>query len=166
MSLPGLDVEWIKAKSDTGARSSSLHAFDLETFERDGQRWVRFEIHPWQRSINDARVVEVPMADERAVKSSSGRAQLRPVIRTVLRINGIETEIDLTLTRRDEMGFRMLLGREALRGRFVVDPGRSYLTGRPPRAVHLLNRAPDDPESLDDTGPLDGDVDHDEDDDQ
>lgn len=141
VGLPSLGVDWVKAKSDTGARSSSLHAFDLEHFERADAPWVRFEIHPWQRSKADAVVAEAPLADERHVKSSSGTMQHRPVIRTALALGSRAVEVDLTLTRRDEMGFRMLLGREAMRGRVVVDPGASYLLGRPPVEVRRSNRA-------------------------
>lgn len=145
VGLPELGTEWIKCKVDTGARSSSLHAFDIELFERGGVRWVRFEVHPWQGSATDAMPAEALLADLRSVKSSSGQSEERPVIRSRVAIAGQEHEIDLTLTLRDEMGFRMLLGREALRRRFLVDPGSSYLTGRPPLEVQEANRwAPDE----------------------
>jgi hypothetical protein len=140
VQLPSLDVPWIKVKVDTGARTSSLHAFGLKEFERDGERWVRFVVHPWQGSREGAVTVEAPLVDNRAVKSSSGVAEPRPVIRVPLSISGETFDVDLTLTRRDEMGFRMLLGREALRGRYVVDPGRSYLAAVPPRDVRQRNR--------------------------
>jgi hypothetical protein len=142
LSLPELGAEWIKAKVDTGARSSSLHAFGIETDLRAGQTWVRFEIHPWQHSSRSPLVAEAPVLEFRDVKSSSGTVQHRPVIRTLLRLGAIERPIELTLTRRDEMGFRMLLGREALRGQFLVDPGRSFLCGRPPIEVVRANRRP------------------------
>ena len=83
---------------------------------------------------------EAPIADLRSVKSSSGKSELRTVIRSLVSLGGVEHEIDLTLTRRDEMGFRMLLGREALRRVYLVDPGRSYLAGRPPSNVRRANR--------------------------
>lgn len=140
VALPGLDVEWIKAKVDTGARSSSLHAFGLTAFERDGTEWVRFSIHPWQRSAAGSIDAEVPVHEWRSVRSSSGESELRPVIRTPLRFGDAMHEIDLTLARRDQMGFRMLVGREAVRRRFVVDPARSYLSGKPPRSVVVANR--------------------------
>lgn len=130
--LPDLDVGWVKAKVDTGARSSSLHAFDLVHFERDGAPWVRFDVHPKQRKATDAVTVEAPLFDTRSVKSSSGVAETRPVIQTTLRLGGVERVIELTLTRRDDMGFRMLVGREALRGAFVVEPDRSFVAGTPP----------------------------------
>ncbi|MFT4623971.1 MAG: putative deacylase [Myxococcota bacterium] len=130
--LPDLGGDWVKAKVDTGARSSSLHAFDLEPFERDGEQWLRFAVHPSGKDADEHRWVEAKLLETRAVKSSTGVSEDRPVIRTALAVGSIRRTIDLTLTRRDEMGFRMLLGREALRGAFEVDPGRSFLTGLPP----------------------------------
>lgn len=139
--MPDWSVPYIKAKVDTGARTSSLHAFALERFDRDGDVWVRFEVHPWQRSAASGVRAEARVVDERIVKSSSGDGELRPVVSTVVGIAGVDTTIELTLARRDQMGFRMLLGRQALRRRFLVDPGRSYLGGRPPRDVRRQNRA-------------------------
>lgn len=127
VALPDLGVERIKAKVDTGARTSALHAFRIEGFERDGRPWARFDVHPNQRSTAGAIVSEAPLVDRRAVRSSSGRAEHRWVVRTTLEIGGVRWPIELTLTRRDAMGFRMLLGRQALRGRALVDPGRSWL---------------------------------------
>lgn len=140
MGLPDWDVAFVKAKLDTGARTSSLHAFDLHTYDVDGCEWVRFEIHPWQRSTNDQVTARAPVVAWRSVKSSSGRADDRPVVSTSLSIAGTTVDAEVTLTRRDEMGFRMLIGREALRSRFVVDPGVSYRGGRPPRDVRQRNR--------------------------
>lgn len=150
VGLPGLGVPWIKAKLDTGARSSSIHAFDIEEFSRDGVPWVRFAIHPWQRSAADTVVTELPVHDRRTVRSSSGHTDLRYVVRVDIELVGTTVSAELTLTRRDQMGFRMLIGREALRGRrapdeaprpeILVDPGRSYLGGRPPRATRRRNR--------------------------
>lgn len=127
VALPDLGISAVKAKVDTGARSSSLHAYDVRYVRRGGHRYVRFDAHPVQR--NDRRIVhcEAPLHDERYVRSSNGKRELRPVIRTTCAIDGREWAIDLTLTSRDTMGFRMLLGREAIRGRFIVDAGRSYL---------------------------------------
>ena len=140
VSLPDWGVAHLKAKIDTGARTSSLHAFDLEWFDRDGAPWVRFEIHPWQRSTADAVVAEAAVASTRDVRSSSGEIGHRPVVHAPLTIAGTTVGAEITLTRRDEMGFRMLVGREAIRRRFLVDPGVSYLGGRPPREVRLRNR--------------------------
>lgn len=143
IALPDWGVTHLKAKIDTGARTSSLHAFDLEWFDRVGHPWVRFEIHPWQRSITDSIIVEAPAVATRDVKSSSGVVDHRPVVHTTLVLAGHPVGAEITLTRRDEMGFRMLVGREALRHRFVVDPGVSYLGGRPDKAVRRRNRRND-----------------------
>ena len=141
VTLPDAGVPWIKAKIDTGARTSSIHAFDVETFRRRGAPWVRFVLHPIQRDTTETVPVEAPLVDERLVRNSGGRAEHRPVIRTAVRFLGATWPIELTLARRDVMGFRMLLGREALRGRFVVDPGRSYLGGRPARHLRARPRS-------------------------
>jgi hypothetical protein len=133
VALPDLGVTRVKAKIDTGARSSALHAFDLEHFRRRGHDMVRFAIHTLQRSNKRVIVAEAEMMDERIVRSSNGVNALRPVILTRVELLGESWPIELTLASRDEMGFRMLLGRQALRGRFLIDPGRSYLTGRPPK---------------------------------
>lgn len=130
VALPDFDVT-IKAKVDTGAASASLHAFDLERFSRDGVDMARFDIHPRQRSAQGAVTVEAEVVDERHVRNPGGRTEIRPVIRTKMRWAEIVWEADINLTRRDEMGFRMLLGRKALKNRFIVDPGRSFLGGRP-----------------------------------
>ena len=142
VALPDLDVEWMKAKVDTGARSSALHAYDVSVVDRDGLEHASFEIHPWQRSDLDARRVELPIIDRRTVRSSTGHEEERLVVRTTLRIVGLDVDAELTLTNRDEMGFRMLVGREALRGSVLVDPGRSYLGPRPTRALRRRNRTP------------------------
>lgn len=138
--LPGLGVNNVKAKLDTGARTSALHAFDLTEFEQDGAEWVRFSVHPWQRSAEDAVFVECPVHDRRVVRSSTGHAQERIVILTDLKLVGRKITTEITLTRRDEMGFRLLIGREALRQGFVVDASHSYLGGRPTRRVRRRNR--------------------------
>jgi len=131
VSLPELGIPSIKAKVDTGARSSSLHAYDVKQFERDGSTWVRFHVHPVQRSTKEAATAEAIVFDWRSVRSSSGKATFRPVIVTNLELLGATWQIELTLANRDEMGFRMLLGREAFRSRFLVDAGKSYYGGHP-----------------------------------
>jgi hypothetical protein len=128
--LPELNVPSIKAKIDTGARTSALHAFEVELFQREGVRMVRFKIHPEQRSLHPTIPAEAELVDERAVRSSSGRSEMRPVIRTTARLFEVDFPLEVTLTSRDAMGFRMLVGRQALRKRFVVDPARSYVGGR------------------------------------
>jgi hypothetical protein len=138
IALPRLGVDRIKVKIDTGARTSALHAFDLEQFERDGARWVRFRIHPSQRDETISIPVEVPIVDERWIRSSSGHAELRPVIETELQLEDERWPIEVSLTRRDVMGFRMLLGRQALKGRVFVHPGRSYLARKGLREVEVV----------------------------
>ncbi len=133
VSLPELGVAAIKAKVDTGARSSSLHAYDLEFFERDGCALVRFGICPLQRTRYGSVVAEAEILEHRLVKSSTGHARTRPVIVTPVGLLGVRWPIEVTLARRDQMGFRLLLGREAVRNRLLVDSGRSYYGGRPPR---------------------------------
>ncbi len=128
VALPDLGVDRIKVKVDTGARSSSLHAFDLEDFTRKGEGWVRFKVHPIQHSSRGTVEVEAAVLERRSVRSSSGHEAMRPVIATAVELGGERWTIELTLTRRDAMGFRMLLGRQAVRGRCLVDPGRSFLT--------------------------------------
>ena len=140
MSLPDLGVDWIKAKIDTGARTSALHAFEISEFERDGEPWVRFKVKPWQDSQEDARVVECRIHDRRAVRSSSGHKQNRIVVKLRLILAGREVVAEVTLSNRDKMGFRMLIGREALRRGFVVDPARSFLGGRAPKEARRRNR--------------------------
>ena len=132
VALPDLGVDGVKAKVDSGARSSSLHAYGLEEFERDGRPWVRFEIHPLQRTSRMGVVAEAELHERRIVRNpgGGGREELRPVIVTMLELAGQRWPIELTLTRRDAMGFRMLLGRQAVRRRFVIDPGRSFVTGK------------------------------------
>jgi hypothetical protein len=131
IALPELGIKQIKAKVDTGARSSALHAFNLETFQQDGHEMVRFTVHPMQRSGDKAVVTEAKVLEYRSVRSSGGQQTRRPVILTLVQLLGLTWQIELTLAARDEMGFRMLLGREAIRRQMVVDPGRSYLNGRP-----------------------------------
>lgn len=130
IALPELDIERIKVKVDTGARSSSLHAYDLERFEEEGRPFVRFNVHPVQRDSRTTVSARAELVDRRSVRSSSGAETLRPVIQTEVVFQDQRWAIELTLTRRDDMGFRMLLGRQAVRGRFLVDPGRSFVGGR------------------------------------
>lgn len=137
--LDALSVPWIKAKIDTGARTSSLHAFDLVAFEVGGQEWVRFAIHPWQANAEGAVTVELPVHDVRQVRSSSGHAETRYVVLVQVGLGGRAVDAEVTLTDRDEMGFRMLIGREALVQGYLVDPSVSYAGGRPARAVRRLN---------------------------
>jgi Uncharacterized protein conserved in archaea len=140
VSLPGLGVPWIKAKLDTGARSSALHAFDIEVFPSPEGDRVRFRVRQWQADQGDDVVVECPVLDRRLVRSSSGHAEERVVVVLDVELFGRTVSAEVTLSNRDEMGFRMLIGREALRQGFLVDPARSFIGPRPPRAVRRQNR--------------------------
>ncbi len=143
VGLPDLDIPWIKAKIDTGARSSALHAVDLELVAGAGDGGTdlaRFLVQPWQRSADDAVKVSLPVVDTRTVRSSNGVAERRPVVRTTLRVGERVVPFEVTLTARDQMGFRLLIGRQTLRGLATVDPERSFVAGRPPRAVRAANR--------------------------
>ncbi len=133
VALPDLGIKMIKVKVDTGARSSSLHAFDLHEFERNGEPWVRFKVHPVQRNTKRTVSAEAKILDKRSIRSSSGKASMRPVIATSVRLLGSVFVAEVTLANRDEMGFRMLLGREAFRNSFLVDAGGSYYSGKPKR---------------------------------
>lgn len=140
VSLPGTGIDWIKAKVDTGARSSSLHAFDIVECERDGSPWVRFLIRPWQDSHEDITEVEYPIHDRRLVRSSSGHSEERVVIVMQIVVAGRSVTAEVTLTNRDEMGFRMLLGRGTLRQGFIIDPALSFVGGRAPKHTRHRNR--------------------------
>ena len=131
LALPDFGVKRIKAKVDTGARSSSLHASEIEEIVVEGRTFVQFQIHPLQRSLKKSALVRAPLIEYRTVRSSIGEAQERPVVLTSVQLMSQRWEIELTLANRTEMGFRMLLGREAVRGRFLVDPGNSYIAGPP-----------------------------------
>jgi hypothetical protein len=133
VAMPDLGVTEVKAKVDTGADNSSLHAFNIERFSDSGIEKVRFEIHPRQRKKRPSIECLAEVVGERRVKNPGGRAEVRPVIRTTLIVAGQELEALVNLTTRDEMTFRMLLGRRTVRQHFVVDPGRSYLGARPSR---------------------------------
>lgn len=140
MALPELGVPWIKAKLDTGARSSAIHASEICEIDDDGVPAVQFGIHPWQGSDDDAVTVRLPVLDRRTVRSSNGQSEERLVVPMTLRLLGHDLATEVTLSNRDEMGFRLLIGREALRSRIAVDSGHSYLGGRPPLPIRRRNR--------------------------
>ena len=129
LTLPELGLPRIRTKVDTGARSSALHATNIERFDRNGETWVRFATQPNRRS-DDAFVCEALMLDERWITDSGGHRALRPVIKTTLEMAGQQWPIEVSLGPRDTMKFRMLLGRTAMRGRLTVDPACSFLLGR------------------------------------
>lgn len=128
-SFPSLSIPAIKARVDSGAKTSSLHAFNIHAFSRNGQAWVSFEVHPIQNDRKTTVRCESPVIDRRYVKSSSGNREKRYVISAPVQIGGDIWEIELTLTNRDAMGYRMLLGREAMSGRMLVDPAASFCLG-------------------------------------
>lgn len=130
LALPKLGVAEIKAKLDTGARTSALHAFDIEPFRRKGADWVRFAIHPLQREDRASIPTEAKVVDVRGVTNSGGRTERRFFIETTILLGGEAWPIEIGLANRDDMGFRMLLGRTAMKDRLFVDPTRSFLIGK------------------------------------
>lgn len=128
--LPDLDVEKIKVKLDTGAKTSSLHAFELSTFTHMGEEWLRFDVHPLQDNDLITHTCVSPIVDYRWITSSSGHSQKRFIIQTTLKLGEFSSLIELSLANRDEMGFRMLVGRNALKSRILVDPSHSFLLSR------------------------------------
>lgn len=130
LALPDLGVYKIKVKVDTGARTSAIHAFQVDPFERDGRTWVRFGLHPRQGDTDIVLWCEAEVIDERNVTDSGGHTERRYVIRTRLQMGGRTWPVEVTLTNRDNMLFRMLLGRTAMTaGNIIVNPTRSFLTG-------------------------------------
>ena len=127
VTLPDLCSHPMNAKIDTGARTSALHAFALTVDDLGDGAIAHFVVQPHQNSAEDAVEVAAPVDSFRSVRSSNGREEIRPVITIDAQIGDIMLPLEVTLTARDHMGFRMLLGRAAIRRRFLVDPGRSYL---------------------------------------
>lgn len=130
LSLPELGVPNIKVKVDTGARSSVIHAINIEQFEAHGVKKVRFQVAPVQSDDERLIMVETTLLEERAITDSGGHQQVRPVIMTSICLGELQWPIELTLTNRDVMGFRMLLGRQAVKDRFLVNPGHSYVQSK------------------------------------
>ena len=130
-SFPELGIPTIKARVDSGAKTSALHAINIAPFKKEGHNWVKFDINPIQNNVKTIINCEAPLVDKRVVKSSSGFREERYVIQTNLEIGNTNWNIEMTLTNRDSMGFRMLLGREAMSGRVLVDPAQQYLLGQP-----------------------------------
>lgn len=132
VSLPDLNIPQIKAKIDTGARTSALHAFKIEYFKENFKDKIRFFIHPFQYKHKNKTIVEciTDLKDQRIVTDSGGHREERPVIETLLQIGSLNIPIEITLTCRDDMRFKMLLGRTALRHHVLVNPSASYLLGK------------------------------------
>lgn len=138
-ALQKLHIPAIKAKIDTGAKTSALHASDIRPFHRHGVRYVHFIVHPLQRSEKFAQHCTALVVDQRTVKNSGGHKELRYVIHTPITLGQMTWDIEITLTNRDPMIFRMLLGRDALKGHSVVDPGRKVCQGKPgSKQLHAL----------------------------
>ena len=131
VDLPELGINQIKAKIDTGARTSALHAFSLKPFIAEGIQKISFDIHPMQHNIHNMITCIAEVVDKRLVTDSGGHEEERFVILTPLTIAGLTKSVEITLTERENMLFRMLLGRSALRKRFIVNPARSFITNKP-----------------------------------
>ncbi|WP_303291407.1 ATP-dependent zinc protease [Marinobacter sp. SS5-14b] len=131
VGLPDLGIERLKAKVDTGARTSCLHTFRTEPYTENGERRVKFWVHPVQNDLQHVVECDAKVLDERTVSDSGGHKELRLVIETTLTVGNQSWPIEMTLTNRDSMRFRMLLGRTAMSGRSVVYPEASYLAGEP-----------------------------------
>lgn len=130
VELPTLGIARIKAKIDTGARTSALHAFEIEPYSEGDVQWVRFLMHPVQRNLETVAECRAPVIDQRVVTDSGGHKEKRWVISSLLKLRQWEWPVEFTLTSRDNMLFRMLLGRTAMQGRVLVDPAKSYLLGK------------------------------------
>lgn len=130
VALPDLGLPAIKAKVDTGAKTSALHAFKVEPFEQDGKPYVRFWVHPIQKNLDFHVECVAPIKDERLVSDSGGHKEIRYIIETQVLIGNKRWPIEMSLTNRDTMRFRMLLGRRAMEEDTVVVPSESYLNGR------------------------------------
>lgn len=142
VALPLIGVKSIKAKLDTGARSSALHAFNLRPFSRDGKYFVRFDVHPLQRNDEIHKTCVAEAVDYRWITNSGGGREKRFVIVTTLRMGTEAWPIEVTLTDRDQMGFRMLIGRTAMEHRLIVDPTVSYRLGRPRKSKTASGKGP------------------------
>ena len=129
IALPAFGLPAVKAKLDTGAKTSALHAFNIVTLERNGKKWVTFDAHPLHGNDDIVVRCSAPLVDIRRVRNP-GRSEQRLVVETLIRLGDVEWPIELTLTNRDEMGFRALIGREALRGYWIVDPAASHRAGK------------------------------------
>ncbi len=126
VALPDLGISRIKAKMDTGARTSCIHAFEVEPFDRAGSQWVRFSVHPVQGDTDHVITCEAEVIDFRPVSDSGGHREMRYVIKTIIEFNNMRWPAEFTLTNRDTMKFRMLVGRTTMNGRLLIDPSLSY----------------------------------------
>lgn len=127
LELPELGIKTIKCKVDTGARSSAIHAYDMEFYFEGKKEFVKFKVHPDQKSLSKVKRCKAEVVEYRRVKSSNGQTEKRPVIKTIVKLHNETWETEITLTNRDQMGFRMLLGRQSFKKKFLVDVSKSYL---------------------------------------
>ncbi len=132
-AFPGLGIPAVKARVDSGAKTSSIHAFNIQKIRRNGESWISFEVHPLQGDRRTVIRCEQPILDKRVVKSSSGIAETRYVVAAKIKVGDESWDIEITLANRDSMGYRMLLGREAMSGRMLVDPSLSFCLGEMPK---------------------------------
>lgn len=135
--LPDLHVEKIKVKLDTGAKTSALHAFKLKPFIKDGEDWIQFDVHPIQDNETITKTCCCPIVDYRWITSSSGHRQKRYIIQTTVCIGEYLSLIEISLAKRDEMGFRMLIGRNALKRKILVDSSHSFILSRHSKLTKL-----------------------------
>lgn len=132
IALPALGIQRLQCKVDTGARTSALHAMDLESFHRDGRDLVRFRLYPLHGDDRTSVACSAPIVDQRQIRSSSGQRERRFVIVTPMVLGRFRQEIEITLADRGPMRFGMLLGRQSLvDGGWLVDPSRAFINGRP-----------------------------------
>ncbi|MGR9116798.1 MAG: ATP-dependent zinc protease family protein [Gammaproteobacteria bacterium] len=136
LALPELNIEHIKAKIDTGARTSALHAFFVDPYLKGSQHWIMFGIHPDQHDLDLIIECHAPVKDRRMVSDSGGHISRRYVIETRMILGHSIVTAEMTLTNRDSMKFRMLLGRTAMQNNFLINPQASYLQGKPDNALY------------------------------
>jgi hypothetical protein len=134
ISLPELEIKSIKAKMDTGARTSALHTYFIEPIENSEKPMVRFGVHPMQKSDKNGIICTADIFDQRRIVDSGGHPELRYIIRTSIQVGDQKWPIDLSLTNREQMRFRLLIGRSALSEKLIIDPQRSFTLGRPLKA--------------------------------
>lgn len=126
VDLPDLGLTHVEMKVDTGAQTSSMHAFDIEEFERDGEKYVRFKINPFRKSAQVSQF-EVKLFDKRKVKGTCGKATMRPIIRSTIKLGHVVKQVEFTLSNRENMKYRFLLGRQAMEDHILVHPGEEFL---------------------------------------
>jgi len=140
--LPKLGINDLHMRVDTGAKTSSLHVDNIEEFERDGKRWIRFDIHPDIYHVDEVVRREARIKSRRRIKSSNATKQRRFVVETTLSMGGYSWPIELTLTDRSEMSYLMLLGRQGMKGKLIVDPELKYCLGEPDQSARREMIAP------------------------